>query len=154
MMITPIVDLNQRKELIRKQACFSQLREDEIEDLAKLLGEKRFLAGEIIVTEGDRVDSFYLLVSGIVDVRTVSYENSAVPQSKSIATLSGDKYDAIGLNETGFYSLTGLRTSTVVAKTDVVTLFLTVPLFHGFTLASPHVSEVMREQSAKLTFGR
>jgi CRP-like cAMP-binding protein len=152
-MITMPVDLSVREKLLRKQVCFAQLTDEEIDVLAKLLVEKKFLAGETIVKEGDPVDSFYLLVSGTADVRKMSFENNT-PTYQSIATLNAEKGDAIGLNESGFYSLSGLRTATVVAETDVLALFLTVPLFHGFSLAYSHVNAVMRDQSSNFVFKR
>lgn len=150
MIITPVA-LNVREDKLRKQACFSQLSDEEIKTLAKLLVEKHFSAGDTIVNEGDHVDSFYLLVYGTAEVRKTSYENEK-SQSKIVALINANTNDAIGLNETGFYSLTGLRTATVVAKTEVLVLTLTVPLFHGFSLAYPHVNEVMRQQSTQLIF--
>jgi len=53
------VDLDTRKIAIKKQPLFSQLTEAETEELANLLEEKRYAAGEVLVTEGDRVDSFF-----------------------------------------------------------------------------------------------
>ena len=150
MIITPVA-LEVRETVLRKQACFSQLRDEEINTLAKLLVEKHFAAGETIVNEGDPVDSFYLLVTGTAEVRKMSYDNQT-PRYDVIALLHANKNEAVGLNESGFYSLTGLRTATVVAKTEVLTLFLTVPRFHGFSLAYPHVNEVMRAQSANFAF--
>lgn len=146
-MVTVPILIDVKMDLLRKQSCFAPLNENELYALAKLLVEKPFSAGETIVIEGESVDSFYLLVSGKAEVIKVSYETNP-PQEKMIALLNADHHDSIGLNETGFYSLSGLRTATVIAKTDVVTLFLTVPIFHGFALAHPHVSEVMRRQAA------
>jgi CRP-like cAMP-binding protein len=143
-----IEDLNLKKGLIKNQRCFSQLTDEEIEILATLMRRKEVPAGETIVTEGDRVDSFYLIASGTADVRLGSYDNDK-PHSKSIATLTAEKGDAIGLNETGFFSLSGLRTATVVATTPMLLFFITLPLFNGYALSNSHVSEVMREQSKK-----
>lgn len=145
MMRDPVSE-KLKNALIKKQTCFSKLADREIEMLASLLEEKRFKPGDVIVNEGDPVDSFYLIVSGNADVRHVTYKNDS-PQIESVATLSAKNWDAIGLNETGFYSLSGLRTATVVALTDMVLLTLRLPVFHGFALNYPHVSEVMREQS-------
>ena len=150
MVMTPVV-LKVREAVVRNQACFSELTNEEITTLAKLLVEKNFAAGDTIVKEGDPVDSFYLIVHGTAEVRKMIYDKNP-PEYDVIAQLSGEKNDAIGLNETGFYSLTGLRTATVVAKTEVLTLFLTIPLFHGFSLAYSHVNEVMRGQSAGFLF--
>jgi CRP-like cAMP-binding protein len=135
------VDLNLKKSFLKKQACFSSLTDKEIEDLAALLIETPIKAGETIVTEGDRVDSVFLIVSGSADVKIMTLKNNAV-ESKSIATLTAG--ESIGLSENGFYSLTGKRTATVIALTDMLLLHLDVAKFHGFALANHHVSEVMR----------
>jgi CRP-like cAMP-binding protein len=137
-------DLVLKEEILKKQACFSELTAEETHVLASLLSEKQFKAGETIVTEGDLVDSVYLIVSGFADVQHVTIKNEVL-DILSLATLSPG--DAIGLNEQGFYSLSGVRTATVVAKTDMVLLRLSVPAFHGFALSYPHVNEVMRRNA-------
>ncbi len=140
------IPLEKRQSVIKTQPCFAALKDQEIEMLATLLVPKEFKAGETIVNEGDPVDSFYLLVSGEAEVKKITYKDK-IPEEKIVAKLTADHHDAIGLNETGFYSLSGLRTATVVALTDVVALHLTLALFHGFALYYSHVNEVMREQS-------
>lgn len=145
--MTDSMDLDQKKELIRKQPVFSQLTEEETSELAGLLIEKHFPAGKTIVTEGDLVDSVYLIVSGTADVQHVRILDNK-PHIEHLATLGKD--EAIGLNERGFYSISGVRTATVVAKTDMVLLFLSVAVFHGFTLSHSHVNEVMRKQAASI----
>ncbi len=137
--------LNRKKMLIKNQTCFSKLEDHEAEVLATLLIEKKIKKGETIVTEGDSVDSFYLITSGTADVRVRQPNNVVI----SVAELCAANFDAIGLNETGFYSLSGLRTATVVALTDMTLFYLALPIFHGFALFYPHVCEVMREQAEK-----
>ncbi|VVC74373.1 cyclic nucleotide-binding domain-containing protein [Aquicella lusitana] len=141
------IDTDTKKLMLRKQPCFSQLREEEIEILASLLVEKHVSPGEIIVKEGDPVDSVYLIVSGKADVRCIKDRNHP-DQTESVATLIPG--DAIGLNETGFYSLSGIRTATVIAIDEMVLLRLSVAAFHGFALAYSHVNEVMRSYARKL----
>jgi len=136
------VSVDRKKELIKKQPVFSQFTAEEVEQLADLLVEKHFSSGETIVTEGDLVDSVYLIISGTADVRHVSIRDNAL-HIQSVATLIPGQ--AIGLNDYGFYSLSGIRTATVVAITDMVTLNLSMAKFHGFSLANPHVNEVMRK---------
>jgi len=142
-----LVDLTTKKSLIKNQACFAQLTDEEATELAGILAEKRFSAGDTIVTEGDPVDSVYFIVSGTADVRHVTIKDNQ-PQVESVAKLSEE--DAIGLNETGFYSLSGRRTATVVAATDMLLLHLRIPAFHGFALAHSHVSELMRRYTATI----
>jgi CRP-like cAMP-binding protein len=133
------LDLDVKKACIIKQPVFSELTDKEITELAQLLKEKRFSPGETIVTEGELVDSFFLVIQGTADVRIAG---------KSVATLGPN--EAIGLNSTGFYSLTGKRTATVIATTDMILLSMSVALFHGFALANHHVNEVMRKSAAAI----
>ncbi len=134
-----------KKSLVRKQACFSKLTEDELEQLAELFIPKEFKKGDTIVTEGDVVDSVFLIVQGTVDVQHVLIKDNNTPEVQSVATLKPG--DAIGLNDTGFYSLSGRRTATVVANSDLLLLCLSMPSFHGFALSYPHVSEIMRQNA-------
>lgn len=140
------LDMKQKEAILRKQNVFTQFTDGEIDILAGLLREKHFTSGQTIVTEGEPVDSVYLIVSGSADVRHVSVKDGAL-HSESVATLNAG--DAIGLNETGFYSLSGMRTATVVANTDMVLLALSVAAFHGFTLSNSHVNDVMRKYAEK-----
>ncbi|MHB1948002.1 MAG: cyclic nucleotide-binding domain-containing protein [Gammaproteobacteria bacterium] len=133
-----------KKAFIKKQPVFAKLNDEEVNTLVDLLVEKHYQPDETIVTEGEPVDSVLLIVKGDVDVRHVSIQDHQ-PVIQSLATLSAGT--AIGLNETGFYSLSGVRTATVVAKTEVITLYLSMARFHGFALAYPHVSEIMRKNA-------
>jgi CRP-like cAMP-binding protein len=138
------IDLNAKMEFLRKQSVFSELTDEETESLAQLLTEKHFKPGETIVTEGDPVDSVFLIISGTADIRHITFKDQ-VPQIKSITQLGPN--EAIGLNETGFYSLSGVRTATVTALSDMAVLKLSVAAFHGFTLTHPHVNEIMRKNA-------
>ncbi len=135
------IDSTLKKNYVKKQACFTKLSDKEVDELANLLVEKRVAPGETIVTEGDLVDNVFLIVSGEADVRVATIKDHALTFN-SVATLKQGA--SIGLNETGFYSLSGKRTATVVAKTEMILLQLSVAKFHGFALANPHVNEVMR----------
>ena len=104
-------------DLIKKQPLFTQLTQDEVNELASLFIRINMTPGAVIVKEGDSVDSVYLIENGTADVKVTSLQNN-VPVSHSVAILSSG--DAIGLNETGFYSLSGKRTATVLAMTDMV----------------------------------
>jgi CRP-like cAMP-binding protein len=134
----------QKKFLISKQPCFSKLMDEETDVLAELLTEKHIKAGDAIVVEGALIDSVYIIVHGSCEVRVNEVENG-VAKYKVVATL--DAEEAIGLNDVGFYSLSGRRTATVVALTDMVLLRLSVAAFHGFALAYSHVNTVMHHHA-------
>ncbi len=142
------IDFDHKKAAVKQQSCFVPLSEVETTELANLLVEKHFSKGDVIVVEGDLVDSVFLIIQGQADVRVTTIKDR-VKQVKSVATLTVGS--AIGLNESGFYSLTGKRTATVVALTDMVVLRLSVAKFHGLALAYPHVNEVMRKSGEKFT---
>ena len=140
-------DLTARIELIKKQACFFELSDNEVEMLAAMLSEASFNAGESIVIEGSRIDRVYMIVSGTADVRHVMIEDKKV-KIQSLATLGPN--DAIGLNEKGFYSKSATRTATVVATTTVQTYSLSVSAFYKFAEAHPHVNEVMHKYAENI----
>ncbi|VVC75695.1 putative NTE family protein [Aquicella siphonis] len=140
-------DLTLRIQLVKKQPVFSQLTDKETEELASLFSEKKVASEQTIVKEGDPVDSIYLIASGTADVRHVTIKDNA-PVVNSVAILSSG--DAIGLNETGFYSISGKRTATVVAMTDMVLYRLSVAAFHGFALAHSHVSDIMHKHAENI----
>lgn len=139
------IDLTKKIEMIKNQPCFSRLTDEETDMLATLFIEKHISKDEVIVTKGDPVDSVFLIDKGTADVRNVFIKDNKL-QSESLAQLGPG--NAIGLNETGFYSISGIRTATVIALTDMTVLRLSVAAFNGFALAYPHVNEVMRRMSA------
>jgi CRP-like cAMP-binding protein len=142
-----LIDLDLKKESVKKQPCFSQLNDAEIDVLTTLLVEKIFQPGDVIVKEGEHVDSVYIIIRGSADV-IHTHRKDQVNTEEKIATLKDGS--AIGLSDRGFYSLTGLRTATVRAASELLTLRLSVPMFRGFALAYPHASEVMRQQAERL----
>jgi CRP-like cAMP-binding protein len=142
-----VVSFEVKRAIVKKQVCFSNLTDAELDELTNLFIEKPYSAGDTIVTEGDLVESVYLILSGKADVQHILIENGA-PKITSVAQLGPEQ--AIGLNETGFYSLSGRRTATVVALTEMVLLRLSVAAFNGFALSHSHVNEVMHQFSKKI----
>lgn len=139
---------DERIRHLRHHSFFSLLTQDEIEMLATLLAEKICLPHETIVTEGDYIDSVFFIVSGTADVQHVSIEPDQTVKTTSVATLK--PMDTIGLNERGFYSITGKRTATVVALSEMVLLRLDLAVLHGFALSHSHVNEVMRKNAVEM----
>lgn len=142
----PTIDSTAKAAYVKDQACFSQLTQGEITELAELFTEKHFSKDDTIVTEGDPVDSVFIIISGTAEVRHLRILNGDL-QIERVATLGPNQ--AIGLNATGFFSLSGLRTATVVALSDMVTLKLSVAKFHGFELSHSHVYEIMHRQAKR-----
>jgi CRP-like cAMP-binding protein len=150
--MTDTIDLATKKATILKQTAFSQFTDGEAEVLAGILSEKHFEAGTIIVNEGDKVDSIYMILEGTVDIQHITVQPDYSHLATSVATLGPGT--AIGLSETGFYSLTGKRTATVVAITDVLALRLSVAACNGFALSYSRVTQVMRAHASAILSGR
>lgn len=145
------VTLERRQTIIREQACFKGLTDEEVYNLAKLLKEQRNVKEDDIVKEGDIIDSVYFIVEGEAEVCHITYMNG-VREKKYVATLKAG--NTIGLNDRGFYSLTGRRTATVIALMPMLLLKLTLAVFHGFALVNPHVNKVMREHASRMLLMR
>jgi CRP-like cAMP-binding protein len=110
------------------------------------LVEKEYAQGEVIVKQADPVDSIYFIVSGTADVR-YNYIEDNQRKFKPLAKLTANQ--TIGLSETGLYSLSGVRTATVVAESDVVVLLrLSIAALNGFALANPHVGQLLHKNAS------
>ncbi len=131
---------------IRLQPVFSDLTEDEVRVLSTLLTERHIRAGETIVTQGEPVDSVYFIVRGKANVVRISINSAGIPDIEHITKLG--EGETIGLNETGFYSISGIRTATVIADTNMILLQLSVAAFHGFALSNTHVNDVMHKHAS------
>lgn len=136
-----MMSLEQKKSLVGNQACFKVLNDEEITELTELFTVVTFKTGDVIVTEGEIVNSVFIIVSGTAQVQHAWVDNGVIRVDK-LADLGPER--AIGLSETGLYSLSGLRTATVIAKTDMVLLRLSVTLFNGFVLSHSNVSRALR----------
>jgi CRP-like cAMP-binding protein len=135
-----------KKFLVSKQLCFKVLNDEELKELTELFVETHYAAGDVIVTEGEIVDSVFIIVSGVAEVQHV-WVDSGVIRADKLAELGPNQ--AIGLSETGIYSLSGVRTATVVAKSDMMLLRMNVTKFNGFVLSHSNVAKVLREAATK-----
>jgi CRP-like cAMP-binding protein len=142
-----MIDMEIQKQLIKKQVCFANLSDTEINALTSLFFEKKVPAGTVIANEGDVADNIYFIVSGEVEVKKMVSGGSDT-ELQTIATLGPN--DAIGLKESGFFSTTGLRTATLVAKTDVHMLRISITTFYGFALTYPTVKEAMLNSAKEI----
>ena len=139
-----ILGMDLKMSLIKMQPCFSFLTDQETEGLAELLVEKEYKPNDIIVKQGDHVDSVYFIVEGTADVR-YNYIEDNTRKFRSLAKLSTNQ--TIGLSATGLYSLSGVRTATVVAETNMVLLRLSVAELNGFALANPRVGQMLHRNA-------
>lgn len=142
--MTELVSMDVKIAMIKNQPCFSELGEADVEGLAELLVERDYQPNDVIVKQGDRVDSVYFIVRGTADVRYNFIEDNQ-RKFKSLAKLGENK--SIGLSATGLYSLSGVRTATVVAETEMLLLRLSVAELNGFALANPNVGKILHKNA-------
>lgn len=143
--MTPEIDsipLEERKALISSHPLFKALPPDLMEELVSLAFQKSFKAGEVIVSQNEIVDAIYFIAKGGVEVdKEINLQHEMIPQ----AILR--EGDAIGLNQLGFYSETGLRTATLISVTDVMLIGLYMDTFSAFLEKYPFISSSMRRAS-------
>lgn len=123
----PFVSIRKRISLILACPIFSILNENQVNELANLMQEVEFNRDEIIVAEGQLVDSVYIIVHGEAEVNRIEKTKHRLISKKKqtqvpLAKISSG--ETIGLNDTGFFSTTGKRTATVVAMTKMKLLTL------------------------------
>jgi CRP-like cAMP-binding protein len=66
--------LQKALEIIAAIPLFDGLPQDQLEALAEIVRSKRFNKGEIIFSEGDEADGFYVVVEGVVKIFKLSVE--------------------------------------------------------------------------------
>lgn len=124
-----IVPVEERIALLKQLSSFSSFTLEQIKELSHLMKAYCYTPNEIIVQEGEIIDSVYFILQGEAEV------NHRVPYLKKwmaipVAVLRAG--ETIGLSDTGFYSDTGTRTATVVALSELIILRLDINDFHRF----------------------
>lgn len=139
-----MIKLEKRKDFIRNHPCFSNLSKENIEGLAELCFEASFKAGDIIMREGDIVDSIYLIAKGEIEV------DYKIGQAEHIPQALLHEGEAIGLNQEGFFSKTGLRTATLTAISRVILIGWPMDIFHNFLETVPEFQTNMKNVAEKM----
>lgn len=136
-----MIELSQRKELIRHHPYFSPLNENDIEELAKFCLEKSFQPDQIVIKEGEIVDSVYLIARGDIEIDLSDGQKEKIPRCIL------RKGDAIGLTNEGFFSQTGLRTATLVSISEVSLIGWTIDVINNFIKKHPDFLNSRKEAS-------
>lgn len=133
---------------LEKHALFGGLKPHELELLRSLMKQERFAAGTDIVTEGDRGDRLYFIVSGSVEVLKAHTDDKAA--MTRLATLNaGDTFGEMELIDIQ------PRSATVRALEDVITLSLSNSDFYAVSQQDLHtfamlIMNIAREISRRL----
>jgi putative peptide zinc metalloprotease protein len=138
-----VVDLNNRIFLLKNLCLFATLSPVELKELAGLFNEVAYSTGDLITEENKIIDSVLVITAGKAEVsRHTSYQGQV--QIEILEVLSAG--EAIGLDDTGFFSKTALRTATITAITPVSALRMELDVIKKFFLEHPLIlSEVQKE---------
>jgi CRP-like cAMP-binding protein len=117
---------------------FVDLDESELQLLADSMWERTFLAGEVVTTEGEQPDGFFVVESGEADV-TVQGQPSAT-------VMAGDHFGEIAL-------LMGSgRTATITATSDLHCYGLSPADFRVVVEGNPTIAwKVMQSMAERLS---
>jgi putative peptide zinc metalloprotease protein len=142
----------QRQTLIKALTCFSMLSDSESHELAMLMVEENYTSGQAIVIEEELVDRVYIIVHGQAEVTHQVMTKKVLKKTKitrvPVAVIGPG--DAIGLNDTGFFSKTGKRTATVTATTPVQAIMLDLKNLHLFLEKYPHIQSAMHAATTQM----
>lgn len=73
-VVSKLNPLQKVLDIISAIPLFDGLPQDQLEALAEIVRSKRFNKGEIIFSEGDEADGFYVVVEGVVKIFKLSVE--------------------------------------------------------------------------------
>src|SRR5438445_143240 len=132
-------EYQEARAILRSEALFECLSDDQISDLVQQSHVSHFGRGERVIREGAEGDSMFILLRGAAHV-SVSKNGSSIP----VATLSaGDCFGEMSL-------LTGeRRTATVRAESDCYVLEIGKPVMAEVIRESPDCLERLSELLAK-----
>jgi len=99
-------------EILHRVPLFSELSDQDLDDVARLFKERRFVAGETVAKEGSGGAAFFVIGSGDATVSIRGTERATLK--------SGDYFGEIALIDEG------ARTATITATTDLVCYGLTL----------------------------
>lgn len=142
-----MIEIEKRMALIHQHPCFASLSEEDIGCLAELCFQNRYNSGEVIISEGDLVDSVYLIAKGEIEVDCKTKGLNEVQPIPEAVMREGD---AIGLSEAGFFSQTGLRMASLIAISEVILIGWSLDIFHHFLEAHPEFQVGMKSAAGKM----
>ncbi len=137
-----LIDYEQRHKLIAGYPLFRNLTSPEIDDLVLISFEKTYSPQEAIVSQGDIVDSVYLIAAGEIEVTSRQADSDAMVPILVLKT-----GDAIGLDPQGFFSQTGERKATLQAISDVILIGWKLDIFHKFLQTHPQFQSALLQIS-------
>jgi CRP/FNR family transcriptional regulator, cyclic AMP receptor protein len=142
-------------EAVRNASIFETLEADEIEDVLKVVREKRFSKGDVVMQEGDQGDSLYILVEGEVGVSkslTMKFGDDDFRQEEKVLTRLLAK-DRVIFGEMAMIGRDS-RSATVLARSDCVLAEIRRDDFLGLVEGHPKIGVKILLKVAELLVTR
>ncbi len=151
------VNPDQRLIFISLLPCFAMLSVSQQKELATLMTEVHYSVGEKIVEENTLVDSVFIIATGLVEVsHLIKKKPHKIKFSKTLSPIRKVPVailhtgETIGLNATGFFSVTGERTATVIALSPATLLQIDLKKLHNFLASYPELQAKMYAASEQM----
>lgn len=136
-----MISLSERETLIRATPLFRNLNVHETSQLAAMMKEVDYLAGEIVVKEDDLIKSVYIIATGTLEVtKQINIEGAS--GTTFLAILNPG--ENIGLTESGIFAKTGRRTATVKAQTPALLLKIDIKDIDAFLEEHPETLQSIK----------
>jgi signal-transduction protein with cAMP-binding, CBS, and nucleotidyltransferase domain len=130
--------------LLKQVLLFSKYAPEDLVELATLFKVAFYKEHNVIVQQGDNLDTLFLIASGYVEVSRQEIINKKI-QTEILATLS--EGDPIGFDSLGFFSKTGVRTATLTALSMVKVFKLELSDFSRFLKKHPHLMPNLKSEA-------
>lgn len=144
---TTRINFEQRKTLIARFPCFSSLKDKDIEELASVATEKHYTPKQIIVSQGEFIDVFYIIAKGAVEIASEIKGQNKIERIPQVILREGE---GIGLSYKGFFAEEGVRTATLTAISDVTLIGWTISSFHHFIQTHPMIGDSMQQAAEQM----
>lgn len=121
-------------EMLSKIDFFASLSPGELSEVAEKMERRRFVAGDVLIRQGEMGSHFFLLRTGEVDVHVDGPDGS-----KLVATLGGGRYFGERALITG-----EVRNATIVGRGEGYVHVLDKATFDAAVAAAPSLSQQLR----------
>jgi len=141
--------IKDRIKIIKEVPFFSSFSSEALYELAELMEDRVYYPNEVVVSQGEVVNSIYIVFQGRAEViveMIIDKQKFLCP----VCTL--DKNDSIGLSKEGFFSTTGIRAATVTALTELHTLYIELVPFYEFLKKYPLSDDKAQQISENLLY--
>jgi CRP-like cAMP-binding protein len=139
------IDFKVRQEIISSQPFFATFSQETLTELTQTAQEIHYRLGDIIVNEGDFVNSIFFIVQGKAKIIKKQIFANQTAQEVIITTIC--EGESIGIDSKGFFSTTGRHAATAIALTDLTLLKLNIKDFTTFIKKHPILDRKIEEFS-------